>query len=325
MMTTLLTTLAWVCVTVTQLVVLSIVLRVSRSIVFAVLQAVIPYATALNVVIAVFAVVTTNWQLVAASLLLVAWIVLIILRAMLVHRPHRPAAKPMPRHAMTVVHANLLYINSTPTEAINDLLATDADIITISELTSELHEALVIHEHASRWPHRHVLLETGADGIGVWSRHQLVGMSEHRLISKPALSGTAITSTGQSVGLVVVHPTPPVNRAKTRDWTPSLKAIGDLASMMTAPTVVIGDFNTAFWHPPMRHLLRRGFRSAHLVHGKFLAGTFPVGKKTRPVVRLDHALVTSGVTVHEVHDFTVTGSDHRGISVTVSTTAHATH
>jgi endonuclease/exonuclease/phosphatase (EEP) superfamily protein YafD len=148
-------------------------------------------------------------------------------------------------------------------------------------------------------------------------------MSEHRLISKPVLSGTVVTATGLRLGYVVVHPMPPVNRTKTDDWAPSLMAIGDLARTMAAPTIVIGDFNTAFWHPPMRHLLRRGLQSAHLVHGRFLAGTFPIGKKSRPVVRLDHALVTSDVTVHEVHDFTVAGSDHRAISVTVSTTAHA--
>jgi endonuclease/exonuclease/phosphatase (EEP) superfamily protein YafD len=193
----------------------------------------------------------------------------------------------------------------------------------MSELTFELHEALVSHEHASQWPHRHVLLSTGADGIGVWSKLPLHDVREHQLISKPVLSGAVVDPTGQNLGFIVVHPMPPVNRAKTEDWAPSLTAIGDLASTMTAPTVVIGDFNTSFWHPPMRRLFRRGFLSAHLVHGKFLAGTFPNGQKSRPVVRLDHALVTSNVTVHEVCDFTIAGSDHRGTSVTVSTTAHA--
>jgi endonuclease/exonuclease/phosphatase (EEP) superfamily protein YafD len=324
-MTTLLATLAWVCVAVTQLVVLSIVLRVSRSILLAALQAVIPFAAALNVVIAGFAVVTTNWLLMSASLLQTTWIVVIMSHAVLAHRRHRPGDDVTPSSAITMVHANLLYVNTSPTEAIDDVLATGADIITMSELTSELHEALVTHEHASRWPHRHVLLSTGADGIGVWSRHQLVDVSDHRLISKPALSGMAVSATGHIIGFVVVHPMPPVNKTKTEDWGPSLKAIGDVASTMTAPTVVIGDFNTSFWHPPMRRLFRRGFLSAHLVHGRFLAGTFPIGKRSRPVARLDHALVTRGVIVHEVRDFTVAGSDHKGISVTVSTTTHARH
>ncbi len=315
----------WTCVAITQVVVLSIALNVSRSAVLAVFQAVIPHAAVINFVFGLFFVATGDVTLAVACLIQVVWVVCIIARPLIRHRRDRPTASADGKATFLVAHANVLYLNPSPTQAARDLLASDADIIALTELTSDIHEALLGHEHAARWPHRHVVFGPGTDGIGVWSKHSFTHVEERRLVSKAALLTQVQTDDERHIHVLVVHPMPPMNRVKTRDWAPSLHAIGDVAMSTNAPMIVIGDFNTAFWHAPLRRLFHRGLRSAHLIHGKFLSATFPVGRWRRPVVRLDHALVNDTLAVHAVRDFTVTGSDHLGIVVTVSTRAHATN
>ena len=310
----------WTCVAITQIAVLSIAFNISRSIFFAALQAVIPHVGALNVIVVFVAAITGDWLLLTASLLQVAWITLIVARLLLSHVRHRPNKEGSSGSAMSILHVNVLYVNPTPNQAARDVIDNDADVLTFSELTTELLDALLAHEHAGRWPHRHVVLGPGADGVGVWSKYPLANAREGRLVTKTALLSQVTTDSGHRFSLVVVHPMPPVNRAKTRDWAPSLRAIGEVVTMSDLPAIVIGDFNTTFWHGPLRDLFARGLRSAHLIHGQFLAGTFPIGRWLRPIVRLDHALVTKGVVVHDVHDFRVSGSDHLGIVVSVSTT-----
>lgn len=313
----------WTCVAITQVVVLSIALDVSRSAVLAMFQAVIPHAAAINFALGLLFVATGDVTLAVACLLQVGWVAFIVAHPVLRHRRDRPTMSADREATFLLAHANVLYLNPTPTHAARDLLASDADIIALTELTAEVHEALLGDEQASRWPHRYVAFGPGADGIGVWSKHSFSNVEEHRLVSKTSLLTQVQTDDEHHIYVLVVHPMPPVNRVKTRDWAPSLHAIGDVALSTDAPTIVIGDFNTTFWHAPLRRLFRRGLRSAHLIHGKFLSGTFPVGRWRRPVVRLDHVLVNDSVAVHAVCDFTVTGSDHLGIVVTVSTKAHA--
>jgi len=117
--------------------------------------------------------------------------------------------------------------------------------------------------------------------------------------------------------MYVVHPTSPlVDHHELHAQTGALASSG-LAS--AGPTLVVGDFNAGYWHPTFRRLLRAGWRDAHIATRRWRSNSWPDDRRPLPpLVRLDHALVNDKLTVTDVHDVRIPGSDHVGFTVTVA-------
>ena len=99
---------------------------------------------------------------------------------------------------------------------------------------------------------------------------------------------------------------------RARLWRDELRSIGDAAADGDGPTLLIGDFNAARWHPSFRALLRRGWRSGHEMLGRGWTVSWPtLGYPAPPFVRLDHALVDHHLAPVDVREVSIPGSDHR--------------
>ena len=74
---------------------------------------------------------------------------------------------------LTIAHGNLLYSNPTIDDAIESLIAADADVIALSELTPEFADAIAASPIGDS--HLYTLLRPGraAVGLGIWSRRPL--------------------------------------------------------------------------------------------------------------------------------------------------------
>lgn len=217
-----------------------------------------------------------------------------------------------------IAHANLLHSNPSPARAVHDALSCAADVIAFSEITAQLHEHALDHPRSHEWPHRLHDLQEGPRGIALWSRFPFADGRIERLHDCQAAMATIRTPSGSAIRVLAVHPMAPVSRRKLRDWAPSLDRIGLALTASDLPGVAIGDYNATHWHPPMRRLYRAGLDNAHLRRGRLFASTFPVGRRLRPFIGLDHALVTADIAVHDLSHLDVTGSDHRGIVVDLS-------
>lgn len=219
---------------------------------------------------------------------------------------------------LRIAHANLLHSNPVPTRAVHDALSCDADVIAFSEITAGLHAHALDHPASVEWPHRLQDLQDGPRGIAMWSKYPFSESRIEPLHDCNAVVATIRTPSGSLIQVLAVHPMAPVSRRKLLDWAPSLDRIGLALTTSDLPGVAIGDFNATHWHPPMRRLYRSGLHNAHLRRGRVFAATFPVGRRLRPFIGLDHALVTSDIAIHQVSHLNVTGSDHRGIVVDLS-------
>jgi len=308
----------WIFWGIIQLVLLSIMVKFSRWRVVVYLQSITPLLGPLSLFILISAVVLQNTALIAGAFCQVAWIALLTFGLRRWHQKHRLVDASQLLTQLRVAHSNLLHSNLTPQQAVEDVFSTDADVIAFSEITTHLHFHAEQHIHAAKWPHRIHDLQEGPRGIALWSKFPLSESSIEKMHDCNAAVATVHITQNTYVRVLAIHPMAPVSRQKTRDWAPSLHSIGSALADSLHPAIAIGDYNATHWHPPMRQLYKQGLHSAHIRLGRIFASTFPVGRRIRPFITLDHALVTENIIVHDVTHIRVRGSDHRGIVVNVS-------
>jgi len=216
---------------------------------------------------------------------------------------------------LTIAHANLLYSNPTIDVAVDALLALDADIIAVSELTPEFASAIAASPLGERYPH--TLLRPGgaAVGLGFWSREP-IRPGPTILGSTMALSAE-VDLDGEPLVVLLAHPLPPLFHGER--WRREMTAMAQLDDDVRARTVLVADLNVSYYHPPFRRFLdATGWRDVHQALGRGFSVSWPSDEVMPPFVRLDHALVGERVTATAIADHDVPGGDHRAFAVTVS-------
>ncbi len=238
-----------------------------------------------------------------------------LLQSTLMHNTRPTAAK------LRVAHGNLLYLNTKYDNTLDALIAVDADVLTLCEVTETWHGKLLEHVgFHSLYPHRVVSPADLADGIAVFSKINFETHSIKPMITKNAIVATLSHPLGR-LQLITPHPMPPVSRIKIRDWRPSFESIRRSVDP-ALPTLLIGDLNAAHWHPSFRRLITDGFlrHVRDSARGRWAGGLAPSWRPHRNaprIVRLDHALTSPGLNPIKVENFAIPGSDHDGLVVEV--------
>ncbi len=277
----------------------------------AVLQSLTPYGIVVLAIVAVVAVVRREYRVgFAAAAIGFSGV---LLAAPLVFGPAQPPGDDA-ASGVRVASVNLLYGNETIGDAADALLARQPDIIVFSEYTAEHQRALTSHPLSAQYRYRVDRAGLRAGGLAIWSRYAI---DEHPRLSTVNYSIDAtIDGPDGPFEIVGIHPPAPVYDFDA--WRHDLGLLRDRARAATSPTLLIGDLNASYWHPPFRRLLDTGFVDAHMAHGKGFSNSWPTGERRVPFVRLDHTLTGQGLVSTSVVDFDVPGSDHRGFVVTVA-------
>jgi endonuclease/exonuclease/phosphatase (EEP) superfamily protein YafD len=302
---------AWVAIAVMAAVLITQAAGWSRTTLVVSLQAVTPYLLAFSVPIGLIAVVTGRWYLAAAAGAIAA--ALVALGTPLGARSAKPPAADNAR-TLRVFHGNLMYYNGRTAELARVVAALDADVLAFTEYTPTHAGGLYVGALAGSFPFRLEHPEATAGGSAIWSRHRLT-----EIPAPPALyrSTAALIDVADGVELYVVHPPNPLENLG--HWRDELDGFAGLHDSVDRTSMLVGDFNATFWHPPFRRLGVAGWRDAHQVGGRGFSSSWPNDKSwLPPLLRLDHALVDESVEVIDVVDVDLPGSDHRGFVVTVA-------
>jgi endonuclease/exonuclease/phosphatase (EEP) superfamily protein YafD len=238
-----------------------------------------------------------------------------IVAAPLVFAPCSPAPDPAATE-VTVAAVNLLLSNPVIDEAASDLLTRNVDAIVFSEFTVEHQMTLRSSPLWSAYPYKIERDAPNAGGMALWSRYP-IREGERPNTSNYTLDITMDGPDGP-IRLLGVHPPTPISFFD--GWVDDLATFGRLGANAQQPTLIVGDFNAAYWHPSFRDLLRHGFTDAHTARGRGFSTSWPTDEWFPAFVRLDHALTGNGLVSTDVEDFTVPGSDHRGLIVSVAPT-----
>ena len=277
----------------------------------ATMQALTPYVLLVMVPVAGIACwAKTDRLAVTASLVGTGGLILV---APLVFVPDPPTSDQN-APVVTVAAVNLLFSNPVVDEAATDLASRDVDAIVFSEFTAEHQAVLAAHPMATSYPYRIERDGLFAGGMALWSRYPIRERPRPDTVNY-TLDITMDTPDGP-LRVLAVHPPTPISFFD--GWVDDLTTLGRLGGGADQPTLIIGDFNASYWHPPFRDLLDEGFADAHTAHGRGFSTSWPTDEWFPAFVRLDHALTGNGLVSTAVEDFTVPGSDHRGFVVSVA-------
>jgi len=295
--------LAWTAVT--------ILVGVSRPAFTAVAQFMAPITLAAGYPLVVVGVVTSRWAL-AVFGVVIALTQLLIVVPLLTREVAEP---PPPGVALRVAFANVLYDNARVRDVADALIATDADIVALTEITPGWVDQLERHGLMARFGHAVSLPVREPRGVGVFSRFPV---HSDRVLDD---AGTTIVEVvveveGAAVRILAVQlPTP--HEGGARQWSAAHRAVARSAASDDRALLVVGDFNAVAWHAPFRRLGRADLHDVHDLLGRGLSGSWP---SPMPLLRLDHALVRRPVVPVSIVDLKIPGSDHLGFVVSVVVT-----
>jgi endonuclease/exonuclease/phosphatase (EEP) superfamily protein YafD len=129
---------------------------------------------------------------------------------------------------------------------------------------------------------------------------------------------------GRRLRIDVIHlHAPVVGSGQPALWAAELVAVRKELAHEPRPLVVVGDFGATWYNPPFQALLHLGLRDAAVVAGQGWRMTWP--RTIVPFVRIDHVLLSPGVSLESYGLGNGQGTDHRPIMVTVSVGGDLSH
>jgi endonuclease/exonuclease/phosphatase (EEP) superfamily protein YafD len=268
----------------------------------AILQAFTPWLLGAATPVCLLAIATGHWALAVACAPALATFV-VLAKQVRVAEERYDGSPP----EFTIAFGNLLAKNRRADDVVRAMADTAADVLVLVEFTPEMCASLDV-ACGDHYAHRCQVPLPNPAGIGVWSRWPFERSEVLTTVDRPTIDVDVHFPTGL-VRLIGAHTITPT--LDSPGWAEEIRLLGSISDR-TAPTVLIGDFNAARWHPTFRRLLGDGWRTAHEVVGRGWSPSWPAAHYPFPLfVRVDHALVR-GITPVDVVDIHLPGSDHRG-------------
>ncbi|RPA63404.1 endonuclease/exonuclease/phosphatase family protein [Gordonia oryzae] len=213
----------------------------------------------------------------------------------------------------TVVSANL----QLGLADVDDLsaIASDADLVSLQEVTPEVYARIMRSGLADRFPHRYARPAPLSVGTMILSRAEL--RDEERIPGTAHLAARTQLPGASEVAVLAVHSAAPMS-GYAAEWSADLTAVGGhLDSITTGPVIVAGDFNATFDHAQFRALLRNDVVDAGAESGSGYQLTYPTDKLGGiPLAGIDHILIR-GFGAVQVTSRNLRGSDHRALVATL--------
>lgn len=211
---------------------------------------------------------------------------------------------------LRLVSFNVLKFNAHPVEAGRALLALDADVLVLPEVSPAV--ALGLQTAGVDATYRFSVADPAPEFETTVLRTRIpMREVELRDITGQREPRATIDVGGIPVRLLGVHPQPPIN-GQGKGWQRALEDLDRELQSADGATIAAGDFNGGRDLKSFRRLLGGGVRDAHEELGKGLATTWPSGF---PFLHLDHVLVKGGVSVCHIDQVRLPGSDHLAVVV----------
>lgn len=270
-------------------------------------------------VLVVFALATRRQLLAVLSAVLVLAHVAIALPDLRPPRAITAAARRAPHFRLFT--ANVRFDNPDVTSIAAEIRRQHPDVVFIEELTPEHLATLKRLGITDAYPEVALDPRPDAFGTAILSKLPLTDPTPFQVAGLP-MTRAELEIAGRRVSLVCVHTRSPVGAGGTKEWRRQLARLRVEARAAGRPLIMAGDFNATSNNPSFRVLLHDGLRDADVERGRGWAPTWKNDiRPLPPLIRLDHVLVSSGLTVLRTRDGTGSGSDHRPVIADIAITA----
>lgn len=255
--------------------------------------------------VAVLALFTCKWWSAGSAVVVAA----------LLAFPPRPTVQATPgpegSDLVRVAQMNVFQPNDDHAEVLAAAIATQADVISFQEVSPEWARVL-LDGLSTRYPYHQLVPGNNCYGIALFSRLPFQRVEVLPLLRRPMLCAEVATPAGP-VRLLSVHATSPGSFAHFQERNAQLRALARLVNERPMPLVLFGDLNTVSWDRALVELCRKtGLRE----HPGNTNATWP-SLAGFALIPLDHILVTEELAVSGLNIFTISGSDHRGVTATI--------
>ncbi len=281
----------------------------------------LPYLLGLAWVIMIAALIGGAWILAATAGVLVLYhLTLIIPRYLSDRKPRWAATAPKFR----LVVSNVFTENPTPQLLAEQLLSADGDVMIITEWNQTF--AAAFEAAGGNRTHPHMLVDKDDHSeynVAIASKLPLNDASRIHEVGKLKLTHAVVTCGDTLVQVIGMIQYAIVDPGGFAIWKAQVNELIDHLPTVDVPVLLAGDFNTTRFRPEFKGLLKTGFVDAHDSLGRGLSSSFRLsneGVLASPgaVVRLDHALLSNGLTAVEVSDLEACGSDHLPFALTIA-------
>lgn len=214
---------------------------------------------------------------------------------------------------LTVMTSNLEFGRADAAAVVRTVASEGVDVLALEEVTPGELDRLLAAGLGQLLPHRLGAPSTTANGTMVFSRYE-VALAESFSITNGGLDVRVAAPTPYR--LLAIHTAQPVGW--TTPWTRDMEAVRERAAqaVRSGPTMVMGDFNATRDHEQFRAVLDTGLRDAAEQAGSGWQPTWPTRYREswlRPVIAIDHVLVSNRFQAVSTHTVELAGTDHRAL------------
>jgi endonuclease/exonuclease/phosphatase (EEP) superfamily protein YafD len=227
-----------------------------------------------------------------------------------------PVSTAVAGGGITLMSANVHYRNADYAALLEEVRATDPDVLGLLEVDQQWLDALAL-DAAYPWSVRYP--EEGPWGLALYSKlplRELPAGREEQPGPRAAIH-VELEHDGGTVNLVLAHVAAPTTPARADLRNVQLRKIGEhLAATAGKPRILMGDLNITPWSPYYQDLVAQA-GLVNAARGFGYVPTWPTGLNPMKIP-IDHCLVSQEVGVVSFRTGPAFGSDHLPIVVEVT-------
>lgn len=215
-----------------------------------------------------------------------------------------------PATELRVLSINLQTSNPHTQRVIGHVLASDADVVFLMEVSQPWWD--VLQPLRARYPAHFAVPRPDNFGVAILARVPLGNVNVVPIGDTPSIQADLLLG-GRPITLIGTHPLPPVGPAAAASRDAQLARLARHVAGLETPVLVIGDLNATPWSAGMRALMSQGlaFRSTE-------APWTPTWLARTPLaLPIDHALASAPLVITSRATGPDIGSDHRPLAITV--------
>ncbi|MDP2747467.1 endonuclease/exonuclease/phosphatase family protein [Pseudomonas sp.] len=219
-----------------------------------------------------------------------------------------PAPTGEPQVQLFAVASANVHLDSRNTQGLATWLAQEKpDVVVLLEVSPAYAQGL---RTLRDYPFQHIVAQDSPFGIAVLSRHPLQQVEVVEDAQGIAHIEAQLQWHGQPIGIIALHPMPPLSPQYHSVRNAKLAALATQAAASAIPTVLAGDLNATPWSSAFSGLAQLGLRRA-----SGLAATWPAVLQGVLGLPIDHVLVTPHWAVAARQVGPPLGSDHLPVLV----------